>query len=400
MARKLIFLVVLATLALIAVRAEDDFKEIDDAEKKYMESKDDFKEIDDAEEKYVESKVEDDEESEARAPRRFRFGRFGGKRYGGSRSSIGTRSSSSGFFRRTRTSSGTSRGGWFRRTRSTGGSSSTRGGFRFGNRASRSGTRSGGFFRRARTSSRTSRGGFRFGNRASRSGTRSGGFRFGRRSRNGAGGSSRRRFTSRRTRQTTGGGSTGTNGGGGSGIGAWQKLGTIIDLAQLGAGVANTVLQQMSNVERKIVISLGNVEGASWQGGTAYMKEGSLIKVLPPNVPVEEGVLMGGVKKPGPSATGVSGAFCYGFEEAPESFCVMFKLPWSGENQWNVKVYPEQKQASESVYNDLQKDAIKASQPITKKVIYTGDGYQFFIRDASMTNSGQANLQFSFGIES
>ncbi|XP_028411474.1 uncharacterized protein LOC114534094 isoform X4 [Dendronephthya gigantea] len=352
MARKLIFLVVLATLALIAVRAEDDFKEIDDAEKKYMESKDDFKEIDDAEEKYVESKVEDDEESEARAPRRFRFGRFGGKRYGGSRSSIGTRSSSSGFFRRTRTSSGTSRGG------------------------------------------------FRFGNRASRSGTRSGGFRFGRRSRNGAGGSSRRRFTSRRTRQTTGGGSTGTNGGGGSGIGAWQKLGTIIDLAQLGAGVANTVLQQMSNVERKIVISLGNVEGASWQGGTAYMKEGSLIKVLPPNVPVEEGVLMGGVKKPGPSATGVSGAFCYGFEEAPESFCVMFKLPWSGENQWNVKVYPEQKQASESVYNDLQKDAIKASQPITKKVIYTGDGYQFFIRDASMTNSGQANLQFSFGIES
>ena len=129
------------------------------------------------------------------------------------------------------------------------------------------------------------------------------------------------------------------------------------------------------------------------------MKEGSLVKVLPPNVPVEEGVLMGGVKKTGPSATGVSGAFCYNFEESSESFCVMFKVPWSGDNQWNLKVYPERKQAAESVYNDLQNGAIKASQPITKKVVYTGDGYQFFVKDASMTSSGQANLQLSFGVE-
>ena len=129
------------------------------------------------------------------------------------------------------------------------------------------------------------------------------------------------------------------------------------------------------------------------------MKDGSLTEALHTNVPVEEGFMMGGVKDTGPSATGVSGAFCYGFEEAVESFYVMFKVPWSGDNQWNVKVYPEQKQASQSVYNDLQNGAIKANQPITKKVIYTGDGYQFFVKDVSMTNSPQATLTISFGVE-
>ncbi|XP_028413309.1 DELTA-stichotoxin-She4a-like [Dendronephthya gigantea] len=202
-----------------------------------------------------------------------------------------------------------------------------------------------------------------------------------------------RRFSFRRSTRTGG------NTGGGGGTSGWEKLGQVTDLAQFGLEVANTVLQQLANVERKIVITLGNVEGAPWQGGTAYMKEGSLTEALPLNVPVEEGFMMGGVKKTGPSTTGVSGAFCYGFEEAPESFCVMFKLPWSGDNKWNVKVYPEQKQASESVYNDLQNGATNANQPITKKVIYTGDGYQFFIKDVSMTSSPQATLSISFGVE-
>ena len=50
------------------------------------------------------------------------------------------------------------------------------------------------------------------------------------------------------------------------GTGEWQKIGTVLGIAELGTTLATTTLGLLSNVERKIVISLGNLEGVDWTG--------------------------------------------------------------------------------------------------------------------------------------
>ena len=297
---------------------------------------DDFKE--DVEEiENMEQEIEEDE-SEEKEPRAFRFRGF--SRRSGTRSGLGTRSGT-----RTRT------GGIFRRTRTSGGSSG-------GSTGSR-------IFRRTRTSGGGSSGSRIF--RRNRSGTRSGGTR---------------------------GGNTG------GGTGTWQKIGTVLGIAELGTTLATTTLGLLSNVERKIVISLGNLEGVDWTGSTSYMNQGSSVKVLPLEVATEEGIQMAGVKNAGPSTTGVSGVFCYRFQFIEKSFCLMYKVPYSGDNYWNVKVFDGAKQASKEMYDTLQDGATKAGNPIARKDIGEGDGYKIYLKDCSMTNSGQAVLQVYLGIES
>jgi hypothetical protein len=128
------------------------------------------------------------------------------------------------------------------------------------------------------------------------------------------------------------------------------------------------------------------------------MKQGSSIKVLPLEVATEEGVQMGGVKNGGPSPTGVSGALCYRFQLISKSFCLMFKVPYTGDNYWNVKVYDGAKQANEEIYDDLQGGATKAGNPVARKDIGEGEGYKIYMKDCSMTNSGQAVLQVYVGL--
>ena len=171
-------------------------------------------------------------------------------------------------------------------------------------------------------------------------------------------------------------------------------------IAELGTTLATTTLGLLSNVERKIVISLGNLEGVDWTGSTSYMNQGSSVKVLPLEVATEEGIQMAGVKNAGPSTTGVSGVFCYRFQLIEKSFCLMYKVPYSGDNYWNVKVFDGAKQASKEMYDTLQGGAIKAGNPVARKDIGEGDGYKIYLKDCSMTNSGQAVLQVYLGIES
>ena len=133
------------------------------------------------------------------------------------------------------------------------------------------------------------------------------------------------------------------------------------------------------------------------------MNEGSFLKPLPAEVAPDEGMQLGGVKKTGISTTGVSGAFCYKMQYVERSFCVMFKVPYSGDNYWNVKVYEGTKQASDEVYNDLQQNAIKAGEPVQRKDIaqgeFDGDMFKVYVKDVSMTNSGQSILQVMVGLE-
>ena len=134
-------------------------------------------------------------------------------------------------------------------------------------------------------------------------------------------------------------------------------------------------------------------------GGTVYMNQGSSIKAIPLEVATEEGIQMGGVKTTGPSATGVSGALCYRFKLIGKSFCLMFKIPYSGDNYWNVKVYDGAKQASAEIYNGLQNGAFKAGTPVAQKDIGAGEGYKIYMKDCSMTNAGQAVLQVYLGLK-
>ncbi|CAB3998380.1 actinoporin [Paramuricea clavata] len=260
-----------------------------------------------------------------------------------------------------------------------------RGGFRrtgTGVRSTRTGTRTGGgIFRRTRTS--TGGGGSRIFRRTRTSGGGRSGSRIFRRNRSG-------------TRSGTSGGSSGTNGGG---TGTLSKIGTVLGIAQLGVDLATTTLNTMSSVERKMVLALGNLEGVDWQGGTVYMNQGSSIKAIPLEVATEEGIQMGGVKTTGPSATGVSGAVCYRFQLIGKSFCLMFKVPYSGANYWNVKVYDGAKQASADIYNGLQNGAFKAGTPVARKDIGAGEGYKIYMKDCSMTNAGQTVLQVYLGLE-
>ena len=142
------------------------------------------------------------------------------------------------------------------------------------------------------------------------------------------------------------------------------------------------------------------------------MNEGSNVKALPPTVPVTEGILIGGEKKPGSSATGVSGVACYRMQDVSKSFCLMYKVPWSGDNYWNIKIYDGNKPASSDVYNELQNGAMKAGTPISRKDLAQGNiavtdsagnqqerPYKIYLKDASMTNAGGATLQLSLGVE-
>ena len=147
-------------------------------------------------------------------------------------------------------------------------------------------------------------------------------------------------------------------------------------------------------------------------GGTVYMGEGNNVKALPNTVEITEGVLMAGEKKTGYSRTGVAGVVCYRMQDVSKSFCLMYKVPWSGDNYWNIKIYDGNKAASSSVYNELQSGALKGGSSVAKKDLGTGeytvtndDGskqktpYTIFMKDASMTNSDGATLQVSLGVK-
>lgn len=132
---------------------------------------------------------------------------------------------------------------------------------------------------------------------------------------------------------------------------------------------------------------------------------------MPSVVETGDAVVFGGVKKTGVSLSGVAGVLCYRIKSITKSFCVMFKVPWSGDNYWNVKVYDGAKQATADVYNELQNGAMKAGTPVTRKDIAEGQEvvddngdnqqmpYKIYIKDSSMTSSEQASLTVLLGGE-
>ena len=142
------------------------------------------------------------------------------------------------------------------------------------------------------------------------------------------------------------------------------------------------------------------------------MEEGSNLEALPTSVSPTEGILIGGAKKQGPSTSGVAGVVCYRMTDISKSFCLMYKVPWSGDNYWNIKIYDGSRAAGSDVYNELQNSAMKAGTPVAQKDLEQGsisltdaDGnkqdrpYSIYIKDVSMTNSGGATLQVSMGVK-
>ena len=50
------------------------------------------------------------------------------------------------------------------------------------------------------------------------------------------------------------------------GPGAWGKIGTVVSILSLASDITQTTLQMISNVEKKIVVSIANLEGSTWDG--------------------------------------------------------------------------------------------------------------------------------------
>ena len=102
------------------------------------------------------------------------------------------------------------------------------------------------------------------------------------------------------------------------------------------------------------------------------MEEGSNLEPLPTTVSPTEGILIGGAKKQGPSASGVAGVVCYRMTDISKSFCLMYKVPWSGDNYWNIKIYDGSRAADSDVYNELQNSAMKAGTPVAQNDLEQG----------------------------
>ena len=177
-----------------------------------------------------------------------------------------------------------------------------------------------------------------------------------------------------------------------------DKVGTVLDIAQLGTDLATITLDLMSDVERKIVIVLINLQGAEWTDGTVYMQEGTFLEPLPYHIESESGVQLAAEKKAGASATGVSGVFCY--ELGHKSFCIMFNVPYNGDNVWNVKIYNGRQVASETVYDELHQEPIQSGTHIKQKVLgEISKNKDIFIEDCAMMEAGQSILQVNLGTE-
>ena len=131
--------------------------------------------------------------------------------------------------------------------------------------------------------------------------------------------------------------------------------------------------------------------------GTVFMDVGSSLKSLPLEVSRDEGLQLAGVKPTGINTQGVAGCICYKFKFIPRSFCIMFKVPYSGDNYWNIKVYSGTKRADKATFDELVSSSpFKAGTPVGEKQISDG----VFIKDASMTTSGQSILTILVGISS
>ena len=50
------------------------------------------------------------------------------------------------------------------------------------------------------------------------------------------------------------------------GPGAWGKIGTVVSVLSLASDITQTTLRMISNVEKKIVVSIANLEGSTWEG--------------------------------------------------------------------------------------------------------------------------------------
>ena len=142
------------------------------------------------------------------------------------------------------------------------------------------------------------------------------------------------------------------------------------------------------------------------------MNEGASVDGFPSVVDTDDGFRMDIPQNPSSPRTGVSGVVCYKFEELPNSFCVMFKVPYDVGNKWNVRVYSGEKSASLQVYNDLQNGAMDAGNDVTRKDLLQGvvegtddDGnvvrisYKVYMKDGSMTSDGVSAMDVSIGIE-
>ena len=50
------------------------------------------------------------------------------------------------------------------------------------------------------------------------------------------------------------------------GPGIWGKIGTVVSILSLATDITKTTLGMLANVEKKIVVSIGNLEGVAWEG--------------------------------------------------------------------------------------------------------------------------------------
>jgi hypothetical protein len=130
----------------------------------------------------------------------------------------------------------------------------------------------------------------------------------------------------------------------------------VIAGGALGADVLGKALGSLGDIDRKIVIGVGNESEKSWTALNAYLSSGTSDVVLPEEVPNTKAFLYKAQKDRGPVATGVVGVLAYSMSDG-NTLGILFSVPFDYnlyENWWNVKLYAERsKHTDESMYNDL-----------------------------------------------
>nr|A0A345GPN1.1 RecName: Full=Nigrelysin; Short=Ng; AltName: Full=Actinoporin; AltName: Full=DELTA-actitoxin-Ani1a; Short=DELTA-AITX-Ani1a; AltName: Full=Pore-forming toxine; Short=PFT; Flags: Precursor [Anthopleura nigrescens]AXG64230.1 nigrelysin precursor [Anthopleura nigrescens] len=134
-----------------------------------------------------------------------------------------------------------------------------------------------------------------------------------------------------------------------------EVAGAVMEGANLGMSVLQTILQAIGDVSRKIAVGVDNESGRSWTAQNAYFRSGTSDVILPHTVPSGKALLYDGQKNRGPVATGVVGVITYTMGDG-NTLAVMFSVPYDYNwysNWWNVKIYHGKVRASQKMYEDL-----------------------------------------------
>lgn len=153
---------------------------------------------------------------------------------------------------------------------------------------------------------------------------------------------------------------------------------------------AQDALAKIGSYDPKIVISIINEGPHTWEGLNVYFDYGTSDEVVPHRVPKGDGFNFG-ARQTKSAMSGAAGVIALYSPEDDKTIYVLYSVPYNQNlysNWWNVQVRDGNKDAEESIYDDLYN---KAKPGDAKRyVVNVGEGYSC---NAVMSDSSQGKLE-------